>query len=67
MTATLRILVYAPGEYVDTGPEDVPIRARVLRAQVLPGGGIRYQLGWWREESWMNGWFPDTEVRAVET
>ena len=66
MTATLRVLVYAPGASVDTGPDDVPIRARVLRAQVASGGAIRYQLGWWSEGSWLTGWFPETEVRPVE-
>jgi hypothetical protein len=66
MTATLRILIYAPGDDVNTGPELTPIRARVLRAQVLVGGGLRYELGWWKEESWLTGWFPASEVRAIE-
>jgi hypothetical protein len=66
MTATIRVLVYQPGENVETGPEIGPIRARVLRAQVLIGGGLRYELGWWKEESWLTGWFPGSEVRAVE-
>lgn len=66
MTATLRVLVYAPGESVDTGPESEPIRARVLRAQVGPGGATRYALGWWSEGSWLTGWFPESEVRPVD-
>ena len=66
MTATLRVLIFAPGESVDTGPDHAPIRARVLRAQIVPGGSIRYQLGWWKDESWFEAWFPETEVRPVE-
>ena len=66
MTATIRVLIYEPGEEVDTGSTVVPIRARVLRAQVLLGGAIRYELGWWKDEAWCTGWFPGSEVRAVE-
>lgn len=66
MTATLRILVFAPGEEVETGPESDPIRARVLRAMVLIGGCLRYEVGWWKEGSWLCGWFPSTEVRGVD-
>ena len=66
MTATLRILVFAPGEEVETGPESDPIRARVLRAMVLIGGGLRYEVGWWKDGSWCSGWFPATEVRGVD-
>lgn len=66
MTATIRVLIYQPGEEIDTGPVVVPIRARVLRAQVLIGGGLRYELGWWKDETWVTGWFPASEVRGVE-
>lgn len=66
MTATIRVLIYEPGEEVDTGSVVVPIRARVLAAQVLIGGGLRYELGWWKDETWVTGWFPGSEVRGVE-
>ena len=66
MTATIRVLIYEPGEEVDTGSVVVPIRARVLAAQVLIGGGLRYELGWWTDETWVTGWFPGSEVRGVE-
>jgi hypothetical protein len=66
MTSTIRVLIYEPGEEVNTGSVVVPIRARVLRAQVLIGGGLRYELGWWKDETWVVGWFPATEVREVE-
>lgn len=66
MTATIRVLIYEPGEEVDTGSVVVPIRARVLRAQVLVGNGLRYELGWWKDETWVTGWFPGSEVRGVE-
>lgn len=66
MTASIRVLIYEPGEEVDTGSMVMPIRARVLRAQVLIGGGLRYELGWWKDETWVVGWFPGSEVRGVE-
>jgi hypothetical protein len=66
VTATLRVLVYAHGETVHTGPEDEPIRARVLRMTILPGGSIRYELGYWGMGMWCTSWFPGSEVRPID-
>lgn len=63
MTATMHVVIFAHGEQVETGPDSEPIKARVLRATVLPGGLLRYELGYWLGGAFITNWFPASEVR----